>query len=54
MARNLKKEIKLDIEHLNAMLANAQKLHDKGYDIATSGYLIQQIKDWIDELEELL
>lgn len=52
--RNQKKQIKADVDHLNAMLENAQKLHDKGYDIATTGYLIQQIQDWIDELQELL
>ena len=52
--RNSKKQIKADIEHLQSMRENAQKLHDKGYDIATTEYLLQQIDDWIEELQSLL
>lgn len=49
--RNAQEQIKLDIEHLNSMKTKAKKLHDKGYDVATTEYLMQEINDWIDELQ---
>jgi len=51
--RNSKTEIKQDIEHLQAMRENAQKLHDKEHDIETTEYLLRQIDDWIKELQDL-
>ena len=51
--RNSKTSIKQDVNHLQAMRENAQKLHDKQYDTATTEYLLQQIDDWIKELQDL-
>ena len=48
--RNSEESVNQDLEFLESMKANAQKLHDAQYDTTTTDYLLQQITDWIDEL----